>query len=361
MIPYLEIRDRYTREAVALVEPSECWFELSYYDIGAFEIYAPATAETVNSLKVGRFVTIPNKPYLWTITALRYEFKADGTRMISATGYEAKWLLTQRLVYSQVDTYGDIGQTVGWLVSKSMGPLANSARQIPGLVVKETEIEILTDLQLERGNLWEVLSPFLKANMCGCAIYLRNGALSFETYIGRDRSENVVFSQSMDNLLSSSYASDSEARKTFCLVVNKFTEQNAQGENVENEYTLEVGGGESNPLDRFEMMTSPSLSLKYTDESGAEKETTPTSDTFKGWQKTAGEAALAENVSTETIDGEVDTSLSQYAFEVDYYLGDLVKVIDEDIGVPFFPIVSNVTIKQDATGYGLEVAYEKSE
>ena len=58
MIPYVEIRDRYTRDTIAIVEPQECWFELSYYDIGQFEIYCVASKETIDSLNKGRFVTI---------------------------------------------------------------------------------------------------------------------------------------------------------------------------------------------------------------------------------------------------------------------------------------------------------------
>ena len=362
MIPYIEIRDRYTRNTLAIVEPQECWFELSYYDIGQFEIYCVASKETIDSLKKGRFVTIPNKPYIWIITSVQYDFKADGTRMISAKGYEAKWLLTSRIIMSNVELYGDIGQTVKWLVDKSMGETANSQRKIENFVVKDVEIEILTELQATRENIWDFVSSFLKSNGVGSLVYLRDGGvLSYELFMGWNKTSDVIFSQSMDNLISSTYQTTNENKKTYCLVVNTFTEQNAKGENVENEYTKEVNIDESaNPIDRAEMTTSPNLSLKYTDESGVEKETTPTTSLFQSWQEQAGISTLADHRETEEINGEIDMNNSNYEFETDYFIGDRVKVIDEDIDVPFYPIITKVTMKQDSSGYGLEVSYETS-
>ncbi|MBO7170148.1 MAG: hypothetical protein J6W28_03110 [Clostridia bacterium] len=49
MIPYVEVltwnAEKTALSASALVEPSECWFELSYYEIGQFEMRAASLAE----------------------------------------------------------------------------------------------------------------------------------------------------------------------------------------------------------------------------------------------------------------------------------------------------------------------------
>jgi hypothetical protein len=76
MIPYLEIRDKYTIKTVALVEPQECWLELSYQDVGEFEIYCRASQANLKALQKGRYVTIPNKRFIWVITSVRYTFTA---------------------------------------------------------------------------------------------------------------------------------------------------------------------------------------------------------------------------------------------------------------------------------------------
>ena len=67
MIPYVEILGKYSLSPFAVVEPSQCWFELSYYEIGEFEIYCRASESNLKALKNGNYVKLPNKPYLWVI------------------------------------------------------------------------------------------------------------------------------------------------------------------------------------------------------------------------------------------------------------------------------------------------------
>ena len=81
MIPYVEIRGKTDYKTIAIIEPQECWLELSYQDVGKFEIYCRASKANLNALKKGRFVTIPNKRFIWVITSIRYTFTAGGARM----------------------------------------------------------------------------------------------------------------------------------------------------------------------------------------------------------------------------------------------------------------------------------------
>ena len=52
MIPYLEIRDKYTLKAIAPVEPKECWFELGYQDCFEFEIFCRASVANLAALQM---------------------------------------------------------------------------------------------------------------------------------------------------------------------------------------------------------------------------------------------------------------------------------------------------------------------
>ena len=71
MIPYVEIKDKYSLKTIALVEPQECWFELSYQDVGECEIYCRASKENLEALQKGRYVKLQNKKFIWIITAVR--------------------------------------------------------------------------------------------------------------------------------------------------------------------------------------------------------------------------------------------------------------------------------------------------
>ena len=129
MIPYVEIIGKYTLKPFALVEPSQCWFELSYYEIGEFEVYCSATQSNLDALKNGNYVKIPNKPYLWIIKSVEYSFN-NGARMISARGYEAKWIVSQRIILAPCVISTDLATAVYNLISLNLGERALAPRKI---------------------------------------------------------------------------------------------------------------------------------------------------------------------------------------------------------------------------------------
>lgn len=373
MIPYVEIIGKYTLKPFALIEPSECWFELSYYDQGEFQIYAPANLINIQALKMGNYAKIPNKPYLWVIKSVEYTFNASGSRMISAKGYEAKWLIGQRIIPNPFDLPTDLKKAVYKLVANNLGDPslcdqqgsadfwaggANSYRYIPNFKpVKPTFNITIEQTQATRGNLWEFLSNLLRTNKCGSYCSFVDGKILFNAIQGVDRSNYILFSQSMDNLITSTYYENSEERKTYCQVVSVFNENDQEKTYIEQYPDTE----ESHPttgIDRHEITIQSNISTKYTDASGQEQEVAPTSDTYKGWQRQEGKNQLAEKILVREFNADIDLKYSQYKFEEDFFIGDLVKVRDEFFGYEASARIIKYTIKQDAGGYGEEAEYQ---
>ena len=244
MIPYLEIRDKYNYKAIAILEPQEFWLELSYYDVGEFEIYCRASKANLTALQKGRFVTIPNKRFIWVITAVRYTFTAGGARMISATGYEAKWLLNKRCVLTPKELQGTITNAVYGLVRHNLGTGANAARKIVGFTVDTNDLLIdISGTQAPRGNLLEYVNPLLKRYNCGSIVEFENGTLKYKIFTGAVKTQSVIFSQSADNLLSSEYFTDEDKNATFSLVVSTVETEQANGTKKDVEYTKEYSNG----------------------------------------------------------------------------------------------------------------------
>ena len=83
MIPYVEVIGKYTLKSFAVVEPSQCWFELSYYDIGEFEVYASATLNNllaipkfnllVESFEVGNWIRVQVDDRVYKLRLVEYE------------------------------------------------------------------------------------------------------------------------------------------------------------------------------------------------------------------------------------------------------------------------------------------------
>ena len=360
MIPYVEIKDKYNYKTIALVEPQECWFELSYYDVGEFEVYCRATRANLIALQKGQFVKLPSKRFIWVITSVRYTFNSSGTRMILAHGYEAKWLLSKRCILTPKELQGNITTAVYGLVNHAMGTGANAAREVLGFKVGTNNLLIdISGTQAPRGNLLEFTNTLLKSYQLGSMVIYENGALIYKVFNGEVKTRSVRFSQSLDNLLSSEYLTDDGNVATSALVVSTFDETYTEGE-TENkrkvEYIKDVDKGKTG-IDRAEVFIESNISTKYEDASGEEQETTPTSALYQSWLEQEGKNKLAEHTTIEEINGEIDLLNSNYKFDYDFFIGDMVRVQDE-----FFNFYEDVrilkyTIKQDANGYGEEAEY----
>ena len=348
MIPYLEIRDKYTLKTIALVEPQECWLEISYQDVGEFEIYCRASIGNRKALQKGRYVKIPNKRYAWVITSVRYTYSAGGARMILAKGYEAKWLLKKRCILTPKELQGTITSALYGLVNHNLGTGANTARKIVGFSVDTNDLLIdISGTQAPRANLLEFSNQLLKNYNCGSSVVFSGDGLKYTIYTGEVKTQSVRFSQSLDNLLSSDYLTDDAEKATSALVVSTV-------EDVDYTQTHDTG---ATGIDRAEIIVESNLSTKYEDANGVEQETTPNSALYKGWQIEEGKAALAEHITLEEIHGEIDITNSCYEFEKHFSLGDIVRAQDEFFGFFLNPRIAKYTFKQDANGYGEEAEY----
>lgn len=368
MIPYVEIIGKYSLLPFSVIEPSQCWFELSYYGIGEFEIYAPATEKNLNALKGGNYAKIPNKPYLWVIKSVQYTFTASGARMISAKGYEAKWLLSTRIVIDPWETGTDLLNSVASLVNTTMGysvPSARARRQIVGFYANgNSAVGVrIEKTQATRGLLSDFVLPFLKNYGVGSLVYFeenQTGAyyplsvpnlMSWTLINGRDLSDEVIFAQSLDNLLSSDYLYDSSEYRNFCRVVSEHTENNVKTESI-----ADVDKGKSG-IDRVEMFLSSNISTKYTNASGEEINIPFAGTEYKALQAQEGEAQLAEHKLVKEFQGEIDLRMTPYKFGDDFFLGDFIGIRDETLGYQEKARILKYTFRQDSTGYGEEAEY----
>lgn len=367
MIPYAQIlkwnKGKTALEPFALIEPSQCWFEVSYYETGEFEVYAPATPTAINALTKGNFVSIPNRPFLWKIVSVQYEYNAEGARMVDAKGYEAKWVVGQRIIRDPLQLPSSLPSAMSLLFSKNLGAGAISQRRIAGLVYDFTALAgKTTDAQGTRGNLLEFSSNLLKLHKSGLASYLEDGKIAIEAIVGKDKSDAIVFSQSMDNLISATFYTSDEESKTNCQIVSTFNETEGTGSartSVSHEYIAyypaETGGASG--IDRSEMILESNLSTKVTKEDGTEVEIDPSSNEYRVMQEAEGASALAEKVEVTDFNGEIDLENSNYEFGEDFFLGDLVMVRDEYFGYSAKARIVKYTFKQDESGYGEEAEY----
>ena len=340
-IPHLNIIDKYTLRAFEIVEPRECWFELSFFETGEFEVYARASKKNLAALKKGNYVTIPNKRFIWVITSIRKLYNADGVPMVIAKGYEAKYLLKKGNIDMPLQLPNTLSAAVVNLINTYLIPYVDY------LSYELINIDIeLVDTQAPRGNLLEFVNNLLRQYNCGSQVIYdkEQGLLKFKILQGTDKSKSIKFSPSLDNLLTSEFLSDDKDVATRAIVVCKVNDI----EFTEIYDTGAVG------IDRSAITVNSNLSTKYLDANGEEKELDLTNAAdlrlFKSWLREEGKAELEKHKTLEEVTAEIDFTNSKYKFNNDYYLGDIVGIQDEYFKSTLKPRILKYTFRQDASG-----------
>lgn len=347
MINYVEIRDKYTRLPFGTVEPAECWFELAFYGVGEFEVYTRATFSAITSLQRGNYVSIPNKPFIWVIDKVEKTFDAERGYMISAQGRQAKAILGKRIINKQTQLAADLTTAVFNLIRNHAGENAGDVRKIDGLAeLSSVVIQPITETQVSYKNLLEYTDELARSYEVGAELTITDAAkFRYRLYTGLDRSDMIIFSQTFDNLLSSSFFSDETAHKTYALI-------GGEGEGTARVLHEYNAAPSSRGIDRAELFVdAKDISSKYTDSNGEEKEldltTTAGRETYKTWLTERGKSSIAESAQIETFEGEIDTQNSPFKFGEDFYLGDRVRVQDDFLGVFITPRILKFTMRQD--------------
>lgn len=347
MISYVEVRDKYSRLPFAAVEPVECWFELSFYGLGEFEVYTRATAPALAALQNGNYITIPHKPFIWLIEAVERTYKAGHGYMISARGRQAKAILGKRIIGAQTQLADDLTSAVFDLIRKNAGEEATAARKIEGLSeLTSAVVQKITETQVSFRNLREYTDELLQAYEKGAELTITDAAaFRYNLYEGVDRSAEIIFSQTFDNLLSSSYSVNTAALRTFALI-------GGQGEGTARILQEYDAAPSMRGIDRAEIFVdAKDISSKYTAADGTEQEldlsTAAGLNTYKAWLTERGKAKTAETAQIDVFEGEIDTEQTPYKFGEDFYLGDRVRVQDDFLGVYITPRVLKITMRQD--------------
>lgn len=340
IIPYVEVISPITFLPIQIVEPKECWFELGYTDVGKFEVYAPATRRNLECLKKGNFVKMPNVKYAWVITSIEYSYTAGGSRMISAKGYEAIWVLKKGIIRYNKQLPTDVTSAFLTLINTfymQYYPTGYSYQ----LVNIDTP---LSDTLAPRGNLLEYVHKMAKSYGCNINAIYEENSIKFRIVEGQDRSGSIKFSQSNDNLLSFNYLSDDEDKANTVYVVAK----------VDN---VEYGTSYSTmPTDagKIIVILESSISNKYTDADGNEKELDLTNEdgkkTFIDWLKEEGKLELANHITITEVKSTIDLNNSKYKFDTDYRVGDIVEVKDEFFNITARQRITKYTIRLESSG-----------
>lgn len=372
MIDFLEIRDS-TRKLVGVIDNAKSiiW-AAEYYGAGNFEIYAPFTANTKALLQVGYYVTRRDDPNAGIIESIDYTNSLQDGQMIIAAGRFAKSVLDRRIIYNLTGNAnaptrltGNVAAAAQSVVRNHAGSGASAARNM-GIVLGSTggitkTITTAegnpTSRQTSYGNLLEFTDGLLQEYQCGAYIGINSSLqLEYICFEGKDRSKGntagntpLTFSQDFDNLVSTEYALNTSTEKNTALV-------GGEGEGMER-FCVEISDSSLTPWERREtFIDASSQSRQYTD---GDMEKTYTAEEYAEMLTAQGRAELSQMTAEESFTGELNFVYSPYQYGIgkDFWLGDIITIQDNALGLYMSVRIIKATEVQDDNGYSITVEY----
>ena len=337
----------------------------AYYDIGDFELYLSADAKAVDLLQKNYYLVrdtdievdqAGNVTYSKVMIIKNFIINEDVEEgdHLTVTGKELKFILNQRIVWTQANLTGTVEAGIRKLINDNAIAPVDSVRVIPNLVLGA--VAGFTDTiekQLTGDKLDEAIVEICKTYNYGWEIFIYNSTMVFIIYKGLDRSYGqtdrpyVVFSESFDNVLESGYELNSESYANA-------TRIGGEGEGLDRIYA--TVGDTISGLDRYEVFTdardisrnqpassgsamtnedienainftnvATTYAVETVEDSESDGEITLDLPTYLALLRERGNENLAGLSMTEGFSGEVVTEGS-FTYGVDFYLGDTVSI-----------------------------------
>lgn len=321
-----------------------------YYTSGDFEFYIPATTEMMDLIKEDYYITRDDDyTQCMIIKNIQITTDIEEGNFIIVTGKSLKSILDRRIIWTQTTVNGTVEACVRKLIIENIINPLIPVRRIDNFILG-AEIGITDTMrsQYTGKNLGETIREICINHGLGYDVLLDldEKQFIFILFKGSDRSYKqnnnpyVVFSDEFENLLTTNYIYNGENFKNVALVAG-------EGEGVNRK---KITVGDASGIQRYEMYVD-SRDTSSTEEEGK----TLTDEEYNEILRTKGIEALNENITTESIEGEVETN-HQWIFNRDFFLGDIVEVVNE-YGVHMQPQITEVIENEDDSGTNVVVTF----
>ena len=167
-----------------------------YWAVGDCELYVPATTETLKLLQKNNFLVKSGNNMICQIKKIELDTDADEGNYLIVTGYDLKQWLHQRVVWSTMNTDGNVENFIRSMVDNALGNSGLYARQIVNLngsrifyLGTAAGFTDVTTEQVSYKNVGEKVRDYCLKYGWGYRVVLSNNLLYFQLYKGTDRSD----------------------------------------------------------------------------------------------------------------------------------------------------------------------------
>lgn len=332
---------------------SMIWTE-KFYDVGDFELYLPASDETMqfyNDAAKNHYYIIAadttkketiHKLSVMIIEKVKLEDTFESGDFLIITGSQLKNLLYRRVVWNRTTIAGQLYSEIRNLVMENAITPSVQDRIIPRLYL-DNEEELPADsplaqtvnYQVEGEFLSKIISAICKDNKVGWDIVLdyNEKKMKFVFLVGTDRTSGqsantrVLFSSSFDNLLKTTYEIDATNYRNIALVKSTYEEYDKTTKKIENRESDQIVAPYKlgyNPvgLDRYELFVEGDNGT--IDQDGNEVDVSALAVN----NQSKGRLELEKYKSTTDISADVTPNIT-FKLNRDYFLGDVCSIRNE--------------------------------
>lgn len=331
-------------QIVGVIDDYEsCIWTTRYYAAGDFELYLPVTDKAINLLCPDYYLVreIDMQPEscknVMIIENIMIKAEEEKGNYLTVTGRCLKSILTRRIIWNQTNITGNFEQGVCKILNENVISPSIQERRIENFALAERK-GFSEKIEIQATG--TEIATFLEENCMnygiGWDIYIKNEKFVFELYKGVDRSykqtqnPQVLFSPEFDNLLTSDYAFEREKYKNTALVAG-------EGEGTDRKTQMI---GKQSGLYRYETF------IDARDVSSNNGEIT--GEQYNQMLIARGNEKLSEMGNIESFSGEIETG-ANYILNKDYFLGDLVQIVNE-YGIEASPRIIEIIDSKADTG-----------
>lgn len=355
----------YNPEPVTLIgvvdKISNQYFENAYADVGKFGFWCPLKYKPL--LEEDNIVWFGG-PKAGIVESVSLEKSDNGHKQLRVTGHTAEIYLDRRTIHPTFIRSGYAGTVVCDLVSENLAEPEDQDRAINSVSLIRPVGNLGKNLSYQKtgGNLLDEVSALCQDNSLNFQLRFDpdSAGFVFEVFAVTDRSINqqavipVTLASSLDDVLSSSYRSSTENWKNFAYIAG-------EGTGSDRRYaTLET-------VDHARSYQRRELFVDARDVQSEDGDTTVSPAEYDGMLVQRGSEKLTKFKRVQEFEATIRNNPRSYVYGVDYFLGDTVTVIDEDLGVTVDAVVTKVTSSKTqgeeeteiSFGYGVPTIYKR--
>lgn len=334
-------------KSVLLIDSFESllWIE-RYNGYGDFEIYTTVDPIILKTIEKNYYIWNKESDQTMIVETRQLVTEVDESTKMIFSGRSLESILERRIIWRQTNLSGNLQNGIKKLLEENVINPSIPERKIDNIIFEESDDPDITSLTLTAqytgDNLYDTIYEICNDKGIGFKMYLDdNNRIVFKLYSGKDRSYDqiqnplIIFSPKFENILNSNYIESDKTLKNIALVAGE--------DSGTSRKTFVVGSGSG--LDRREL---------YVDARDIQSETVngKISDSdYNELLKTRGEQKLAENETTSSFEGGIETA-NTFVYGKDFFKGDIVQFVNE-YGMEAKVRVMEMIRSQDATGYNI--------